>query len=390
MNRSEADEPDFEESCPESDFPSELTRKAAQQYQGTIKAGAYAARISGLGTDRREKRCIIEALDIAGITAGSSVLDCPCGAGRLIPILKKFGFTVTGADISASMVELARQHAGPQGENCLDEKDRFCVTNLFHSGFEDGQFDGVVCHRIFQYFSEPGERLLALRELRRISSGPVIVSFLCNWSIDALWRSIRSALGLARLRKCPPISPLTFAKEIRSAGFRIKCWIAMRPFLSRRWYVVLEPASLLQEGILNSVLAYRRIILSAGKRVAVCVLAVLLPLFAYSLVMNSPSRRLHEIESLAMQHQDGDDVFYVTRSSGTSEPVGKDIRLTDIKRIDEDIVSTEKSGKDPFFLLSGEEMREVRSSPVARRLEFVARARLGTKRFYLLRMPDLD
>jgi SAM-dependent methyltransferase len=391
MDRPEADYPDSPNPHLEPQFPSESAKKAAQQYQGTFKARAYALRISGKGTDLREKKCILKALRLAGIPTGSSVLDCPCGPGRLIPILKKSGFIVTGADISPSMVAQACLYAGLAGENCLDEKDKLCVANLFRTGFETNQFDAVICHRIFQYFSQPRDRLLALTELRRISSGPLIVSFLCNWSIDALWHDILRSLRLVKKRKCRPISPFTFAKEIRSAGFRIKCWIAMRPFLSKRWYAVLEPARISCNGLLSSISAYRRIIIGAGKLATACVLAVLLPFFIYGLIVNSDLNRSRQIKNLAMQHlDDGDDILYITHSSGTSNLVNNNIKLTSIKQIDDDIINTQKNAMDPFFLLSYKEMQKIRSSLVIAKLEFVTRVKLGTEQFYLVRTPDID
>jgi SAM-dependent methyltransferase len=392
MNKTQPDYTDYENLYLEHQFPSESAKKAAQHYQGIFKARTYALRVSGLDTDRREKKCILEALKLAGIPAGSSVLDCPCGPGRIIPILKKSGFTVTGADISPSMLQQARLYAGPEGENCLGEKDKLCVANLFHTSFEDNQFDAVICHRIFQYFTLPQDRLLALKELRRISSGPLIVSFLCNWSIDALWRNALSALGLARKRRCPPISPFTFAKEIQSAGFNIKCWLAMQTFFSRRWYAVLEPVRIPGNKILGSIPAYRRIFLDAGKIAAACVLAVMLPLFIYGFIMSSDSNRSRQLKNLFMQHlDDSDDILYITNSSGSSDLVNNNnIKLTNITQIDNDIISTEKNVMDPFFLLSKREVKIIRSSPVIAKLEFVTKARLGTEKFYLLRIPDTD
>jgi SAM-dependent methyltransferase len=391
MGHTQSDHSDYKNLYLQHQFPSESAKKAAQNYQGTFKAKVFARRISEMDTDRREKKCILEAIKLAGIPAGSSVLDCPCGSGRLIPILKKFGFIVTGADISPGMLEQARLHAGPAGENCLDEKDELCVTNLFHTGFEDNQFDAVICHRIFQYFTLSQDRLLALAELRRISSGPLIVSFLCNWSIDALWRNILSALGLVRKRRCPPISPFTFAKEIRSGGFSIKCWLAMQTFFSRRWYAVLEPAQINSNRLLNSISAYKRIILDAGKLVAACVLAVMLPLFIYGSVMNSDSNCSRQLNNLVMQHlDDSDDILYITNSSGSVDLANSNIKLTNITQIDNDIISTEKKAMDPFLLLSKREMQIIQSSPVIAKLEFVTQARLGTKKFYLLRTPDTD
>jgi hypothetical protein len=266
------------------------------------------------------------------------------------------------------------------------------VANLFDTGFKTGQFDAVICHRVFQYFSQPQERLVALTELRRISSGPAIVSFLCNWSIDALWHSTLTALRLTGNRKCKSISPFTFAKEIRAAGFKIKRWIAMRPFLSRRWYAVLEPVQIPCNGLLKSISAYRRIILAAGIRVAACALAVLLPFFVYSFIVNSDSNRFRQIENIVKKYWDGDEIFYITNSSGlkTSKLADKNIKLTEITQIDENIVNDAKNKIYPLFLLSSEEMKKLQSSPAYAKLELVSKVKLGTNLFYLLRTPDND
>ena len=62
MDHHQTDYPDSDKINLEQQFPSEVAEKAAQQYQGTFKAKAYALRVPGTGTDRREKRCIVKAL----------------------------------------------------------------------------------------------------------------------------------------------------------------------------------------------------------------------------------------------------------------------------------------------------------------------------------------
>ena len=254
--------------------PSESVQRAINHYQHKQAAKRFALTVVGTATDRREKKCVIKALTLANIPAGASVLDCPCGAGRLLPTLKKWGYTVIGADVSASMVEEARRYVSTQGENCFDEKDELTVADVFNTGFNHKQFDGVICHRLFQYFSEPHERQLALNELRRISSGPIIVSFLCNWSIDAIAYTIRRALHLTRERSCKPISATTFAKDIRAAGLVVERWIAMRPFISKRWYAVLRPITA-HSTVLDEIRPYRNIILAAIGRLAAPAVAAL-------------------------------------------------------------------------------------------------------------------
>ena len=384
--------PDSQNLLPDTCFPTQSTEKAAQQYQGKSNARKYAIKITKMGTDKREKKCILEALKIAGISPDSHVLDCPCGPGRLIPLLKKAGFKITAADISAGMLDEARMYAGPMGLNCLDEKDKLGTANLFDTGFESGRFDGVICHRVFQYFSEPRERILALSEIHRISKGPVIVSFLCSWSVDTLWRKILCALHLLKKRKNPPISPFRFSSEIHSARFKVKRWIAMRPFLSKRWYAVLEPAKVQYNGILNTYSSYRRIIFAAVQRIAACVLAVILPFLAYNFFVDSDSVRYNQIEKIAKQYYDGDETLYITKSTGLNKYSlsDKNIKITNLAQINENIITEEKESKFPLFILSNKEMETFHSYPVFAKLEFVRKVKIGTNNFYLLRTPDTD
>jgi len=210
---------------------------AASRYNTKDKARKFALKMAGTATDRREKRCVEKAL--ADVPCGASVLDLPCGAGRLLPLLKKRGYKVTEADISDAMLEQAQLYAGAQTESCLDETVSFRRANVFETGFEDNCFDAVVCHRLFQYFPEAEVRRRALKELARICSGPIVVSFLCNFSVDAVAPYLLDVFHHRR-HGCIPISYKSFAEDAQAAGLVVKRWIPMLPLLSKRWYAVLE------------------------------------------------------------------------------------------------------------------------------------------------------
>lgn len=77
---------------------------------------------------------------------GRRALDFGCGAGRSSRFLKGLGFEVTGIDISASMIELARA-ADPDGDFRLVESGEF-------SPLGDTVFDLVLC--AFPFDNIPG------------------------------------------------------------------------------------------------------------------------------------------------------------------------------------------------------------------------------------------
>lgn len=106
-----------------------------------------------------EARFLIEVL---GLRAGSRVLDAPCAAGRIAVRLARAGCQVTGVDINARFLSMAR-------ERCRDEgvQAAFCVMDLRRLALRSG-FDAVVnWWSSFGYFSDAGN-LQTLQEFARV------------------------------------------------------------------------------------------------------------------------------------------------------------------------------------------------------------------------------
>src|SRR5262245_23196090 len=125
--------------------------------------------------DRREQACIEQCLE--AIPEGGRVLDLPCGTGRLTRILVSRGYRVTGADISEAMLEQTRANyaAYQSKQGGKAPAVQFEVRDVMSTGYNTDQFDGIACIRLFHHFSEAETRRRALRELRRICRGPIVV-----------------------------------------------------------------------------------------------------------------------------------------------------------------------------------------------------------------------
>lgn len=81
-------------------------------YEDTQRARTYA-KLEFPGTYYLAYRDIPQL--ITGHVHGPRALDFGCGTGRSARFLKKFGFDVTGVDISEEMIQLARE-ADPDGD----------------------------------------------------------------------------------------------------------------------------------------------------------------------------------------------------------------------------------------------------------------------------------
>lgn len=92
------------------------------------------------------------------------VLDAGCGVGGLVEQLARRGFEVTGVDADPASIALGRQ-AGR-----LKDARQADVAQL---PFPDRHFDLAVCSEVLEHVPEDAA---ALRELRRVTSGPLLLT----------------------------------------------------------------------------------------------------------------------------------------------------------------------------------------------------------------------
>jgi len=150
--------------------------------------------------DGREKALLEDALLRLG--AVDSVLDCPCGAGRFLPLLAARAPRIGAVDQSAPLVGLARAECPGAA---------FAVGDATALPFRDRSFDAVVCMRLLHHFPDGDDRIRILREAARVARRGVVVSF-----ADADTR--RGARSRSRRR---PIPRTRLAEEARAAGLRL-------------------------------------------------------------------------------------------------------------------------------------------------------------------------
>jgi SAM-dependent methyltransferase len=122
----------------------------------------YLSFAAELLDDERSDDDVEIALALGGIRPGSSVLDAPCGPGRLTLRLAQRGVSVVGVDRSAQYLELARLGARAGGvEATFVEGDVRALP-------VDGPFDAAICwFTSFGYFDDE-DNLAMLREFRRV------------------------------------------------------------------------------------------------------------------------------------------------------------------------------------------------------------------------------
>jgi SAM-dependent methyltransferase len=114
-----------------------------------------------------------DAAEILGrldLPAGARILDAPCGHGRIARRLAAAGMAVTGVDLSADFIDLARaEPVGPQGSA------RYEVGDLRQLPVA-GPFDAVVCwYTSFGYDDDAGCRQVLAQFHRVLRPGGTLL-----------------------------------------------------------------------------------------------------------------------------------------------------------------------------------------------------------------------
>ena len=97
----------------------------------------------------------------------SNILDIGCGSGRNMQFeSRKF----TGIDTSISFVEICRKK----------DKESY-VMDMCELDFPNKSFDNMICIASFHHLATAERRIKALREMKRVSRGKILLSV---WSIE--------------------------------------------------------------------------------------------------------------------------------------------------------------------------------------------------------------
>ncbi|MDA0375217.1 MAG: class I SAM-dependent methyltransferase [Planctomycetota bacterium] len=181
---------------------------------------------SGPRTDRRERRAITKLLRACAVDDGPW-LDVPCGAGRLSDLLPG---PVVQVDRDPAMVR------------AVERTDTTKICASAHAlPFADATFAGALCMRLLQHIPNGDERVRVLSELRRVTRGPIVMSFFHAASFQHARRVVSRRLRRKPVSGRSAVTLRRFFAELQRAGLEpVRC-APLLPFLSDQWVVLARP-----------------------------------------------------------------------------------------------------------------------------------------------------
>jgi len=126
-----------------------------------------------------------------------SVLDVPCGNGRLSVHLAKTGkYALSAADYSESMLVLASSAIKAQGIPFPVEKE-----DIESMSYPDRRSDTVLCFRLFHHYPDKTTRQKTVAELCRVANEYVVISYFSPFSVTSWKRRFRVLTGGKKPKK---------------------------------------------------------------------------------------------------------------------------------------------------------------------------------------------
>lgn len=192
-----------------------VAQKYDTQFESPLQSSNLRTKLVGWG----EMRAFLRVLKNA--PAEGSVLDIACGTGRYTELLLSRGYQVGGIDISSEMLAIAKARI-EYHPNLLFLQNGD-AENL---PFEDKQFDGVTCMRLFHRIP-PTPRLQMLREVKRVARKWAILFFGMSTPWLTLRRAVRSKLLPGRPSNPYPVSPAEMQDQLQALGFTLqdRAWV---------------------------------------------------------------------------------------------------------------------------------------------------------------------
>lgn len=191
------------------------SERGARSYQAD-----YGRKLHRKVSDRLERRVLGSLFRRIGPL--ESLLDLPCGAGRLFGLFREAAGEVVEADWSFPMLRLSRESASAGAKGHIR-------CNGLGLPFKDRAFECVVSIRLNHHFDLQQERERHLEELLRVARRAVVLTWFSHHSFRAWSRRLRARLGSGKRPKYT-LKRSDVRRIAAARGFRLEAARPLTPF----------------------------------------------------------------------------------------------------------------------------------------------------------------
>lgn len=217
-----------------NDCPDTLAYR--KKYQSAEDAFAYNNRYAEKKsrTTRRETAILQKLLNRHA--ASSTVLDLPCGGGRLSPAMDQFTRTLIEMDLSPGQLLHGKNRCDPESSRIWIRASGLRIP------LKSNSIDGAVCIRLSHHLYQPEEREKLISELLRVAKRFVIFYF-----VDADSPKYRLRRWRNRIRGASQKVNWMSRRELdtisQKFGGRVTACPAAGPFQPHRYALIEKPAA---------------------------------------------------------------------------------------------------------------------------------------------------
>jgi len=213
---------------------SHLEAKTAQyqgKYQSVTEAESYNVAYKQRKSGRTKKEIAIINRLLAGISDVETLLDIPCGGGRLSPAMAKFSRALIEMDLSLGQIQYGLEY----GKVSIPQ---FWIrASGFQIPLKENSIDGAVCIRLSHHLYSLSEKEKLLAELIRVSKRFVVFSFVDSESIKYSIRKWKSAIMGTPL-KSNSTSVAEVKDIVQKYGGKLAKWPAIGLFQAHRYALI--------------------------------------------------------------------------------------------------------------------------------------------------------
>lgn len=213
-----------------------MDRDILRRYDTHEEAARYTGKFERHLSERisnwREKKLFRSLLE--QIPGGGTVLDAPCGTGRLFPLLRERFDSIVEGDWSFGMLCKSRELLGAARRDPAG----FVRLTALAMPFKDRAFDVVSSVRLSHHIREHEERLQHLREVLRIARRAALFTYFAHESVKARMRRAYRAI-FPKKREKWTLRTDDVERTARECGFRLVRAAPISRLFSGHKYAVL-------------------------------------------------------------------------------------------------------------------------------------------------------